>query len=90
MRSLKHFQWLRPIVLGYLLITYYNDIRRFLKGLYSTKFYHCQPLHSMLVLPKVPLFDLDQGTAAKGVLPSQALVKTEAEVHYGNEEYCRN
>jgi hypothetical protein len=45
-------------------------------GKLCAKFYHCQPLHSMLALPKVPLFDLDQSTAAKGVLPSRAIVKT--------------
>jgi hypothetical protein len=29
----------------------------------------------MLALPKVPLFDLDQSTTAKGVLPLLATVK---------------
>ncbi len=42
----------------------------------AQSFIIARPLHSMLVLPKVLPFDLDQSTAAKGVLPSLATVKT--------------
>jgi hypothetical protein len=53
-------------------MTYCN----FLKAFIAQSFIIARPIHSMLALPKIPLFDLDQSTTAEGVLLLRGIVKT--------------